>query len=472
MRRPRPKKISSLAPGLLSESVREILLQLQDKTYDDPPPCPRCGSEKRKRHDRRKRTYATIITDEGFRTINVWIKRYVCKVCGKVYYSQSPQSPQSPFYPGCLYGRAVVDTCLYLAAHNPFCRVEAILQSWGLQIDRDTIRSYVRRFGRRARNMAGVRIDTASVAINLVRLLFDAADVEELKTRLPGEVFQDVGDETYPAVKGAKKRLRQENAERALRGEKERPYPDSHTLACVFEVFHRFFVSVMVTSTPFNTMLADALKRPAKGCVGSVRDGSKCYRDPHIECVNHKARRMIGRDPAYRRLKKEAESREQIEEYCRVFYGRVREEEAARAAQAYPELVDREGRFVGALSTNHIEGGNWRFKFGLKVPYLDPASEEARTLLIAIQDSMKTFDAGRPCESFAHRHGCFEYSSVMADKDNDTDSDTLPGQGGQGDSPSDHAPNHTEEFVLWLNSAVLRARQRKEEALKAATTTN
>jgi len=474
MQEPRPKTINSLAPGLLAESILTILLQLQDKTYDDPPPCPRCGSEMRTRHDRRKRIYATIITDEGFRNITVWIKRYVCKGkgrgkgkgkgkgCGKVYCSRSP------FYPGCLYASPVVDTCLYLAAHNPFCRVEAILQSWGLQIDRDTIRSYVRRFGRRARNIAGVRIDNTSVAVNLVRLLFDATDVEELKARLPGEVFQDVGDETYPAIKGAKKRLREENLERALRGEKERPYPDSHTLACVYETLHKFFVSILVTPTAFNTMLADALERPAYGCVGSVRDGSKCYRGEHIDCVNHKPRRLIARDPVYRRLKKEAQSRAQIEEYCRLFYGRVREKEAERAAQMYPELVDGDGRFIGALSTNSMEGGNWRIKFGLKVPYLDPVSEEARTLLVALLDSMKTFDAGRPCESFAHLHGCFEYSSVMADKDNDRGPDTFPSRGGESDSSSDH----TGEFGLWLNSAVLRAKQGREKALKALAATS
>jgi len=91
----------------------------------------------------------------------------------------------------------VVDVCLHYAASNPFCRVEALLQEWGLQVDRDTIRSYVRRFGRRARSIAGIRIDGTSVAINLVRLLYilyDAADVEELKERMPWEVFQDVED--------------------------------------------------------------------------------------------------------------------------------------------------------------------------------------------------------------------------------------------------------------------------------------
>lgn len=223
MKRPRPKKISSLSPGLVRESIPSILLQLQDKLYDDPPPCPRCRSEERKRHGQRKHIYATIITEKGFQKIFVWVKRYVCKACGKYYRSRSP------FYPGCLYGSLVVDTCLFLASNNPFCRVEAVLQQWGLQIDRDTVRSYVRRFRARARSMAGIRIDTNSVAVNLVRLLYDVADVEKLKERMPGEVFQDVADETYPAVKGARKRLRDENTERALHGQPPRRYPQAQT---------------------------------------------------------------------------------------------------------------------------------------------------------------------------------------------------------------------------------------------------
>ena len=127
------------------------------------------------------------------------------------------------------------------------------------------MRGYVRRFGRRARAIASVRIDGVSVALNVVRLLFDAGDVEELGRGLPREVFQDAGDESYPAVKGAKKRLREENVERALRGKKKRPYPESYPLACVYEVFHNFFTSLLVTRTPFNTMLAQRLTGPARG---------------------------------------------------------------------------------------------------------------------------------------------------------------------------------------------------------------
>jgi hypothetical protein len=429
-----------------------ILLQLHGKLYQDPPPCPGCGSEVRRRHDKRPRLFATVITEEGFQQVTVWVKRYRCKGCGRTYRSRSP------FYPGCVYGNLVVDTCLYLAAANPFCRVEAVLQELGLQVDRDTVRGYVHRFGRRARRIAGVRIDGGSVAINLVRLLFNAADIEELKARMPWEVFQDVADETYPAVKGARKRLRDENADRTLKGEPPRRYPQSHTLACVYEAQHRFFTSILVTPAAFNTMLADALKRPAKGCVGSVRDGSKCYRDPHIDCVNHKARRLIARDREYRRLRKEAQNRGQIAEYCKQFYSTVREKEAAKAAQAYPELVDKD-RFTGVLSTNSMEGGNWRMKFALKVPYQDPATVEARTTLVAIADSARTFGRGRPHESFAHRHSCFQYSTVMtANQHNDTDTDTDPSPSHTEDNhPSNNdTTRHTNQFTLWLNNAVER----------------
>lgn len=490
MQKPKPKKISSLAPGLLAESVRGTLLQLEDTLYDDPPPCPRCKSQERTRHDKKPRLLATLITlttqeatdtedreaGNGFHKVWVWVKRYVCKACRKVYYSRSP------FYPGCVYGKPVVDICLFYAAHNPFCRVEHFLQQWGLQVDRDTIRNYVRRFGRRARNIAGVKIANSTVAINLVRLLFDAGDVEEFKERMIGEVFQDIADETYPAIKGAKKRLRDENWRRALKGEIPRKYPQSHTLASCYEARHKFFLSILVTVMAFNTMLADALCRPAHGCTAPVRDGSRCYRGEHIDGVNHKARRLIARDPVYRMLRREAKNTgridqiEQVKEYCLLFYDRVRREEEEKAVKAYPELVE-EGHFVGALSTNSIEGGNWRIKFALKVPYKDPASLEARTLLIAISDSVKTFKAGKPGESFAHIHGCFDYSTVMAQtprnrtEKNNQEKDLGP-QTGNGDHGPLFKKRHTERYTVWLARAVNRATRKQQQKEVTTTTTN
>ena len=458
MRRPRPKTISSLAPELLKESLPRILLSYQDKTYDEPPPCPACGSEKRAKHDKRRRLYATVILDNRFEDVWVWVKRYRCRECGRVYASRAP------FYPGCLYGRLVTETCLYLSSANPFCRVEGVLQQCGLQIDRDTVRNYAHRFRARARDMAGIRIDQACVGVNLVKLLYGVADVEGLGERMPGEVFQDVADETYPAVKGAKKRLRDENTERSLRGEAEKRYPQSHTLAACWEARHGFFVSILVASTAFNTMLADALTRPARGCVGSVRDGSKCYRGEHIQCTNHKARRQIARDPEYRRIKKQATSRKDLQDHCLRYYRSVRQEEAERAAQAYPELVEN-GVFTGALSTNSMEGGNWRIKYGLRVPYTDPASIEARTILLAITDSVKTYKAGRPQTSFAHTHTSFTYARIMSASTTTrptptpTSGDTQTQAPASRPSPSPSQHDHTEKFQAWLTEAIDRTQE-------------
>jgi len=454
----------------LKESIPHLLLPYRDRLYDDPTPCPECGSEKRNRYDKQPRIFATIITQKGFQQIRVWVKRYVCKDCGRIYASRSP------FYPGCLYGNLVIDLCLFLSAANPFCRVEALLQQWGLQVDRDTVRNYVKRFGERARSAAGTRIDQSCVAVNLVRLLFDLASVEELAARMPGEVFQDVADETYPAVKGAKKSMRDENTERTLQGQPPVKYPQSHTLATCYEARHRFFLSVLVTPTAFNTMLADALCAPARGCVGSVRDGSTCYRGEHIQCANHKARRLIARDPEYRRLKREATCREQVRDYCLRYYSNVKEKEAAKAAQRYPDLV-QDGVFVGALSTNSMEGGNWRIKYSLAVPYKDPALLEARLLLIAVSDSVKTFKAGRPQETFAQVHGCFAYSTIMAQTSRPERVGTGMGSGlghgpGDGSDQSARQGGHTEIFALWLEQSIQRAAKKQAEKEVTTTTTD
>ena len=114
-------------------------------------------------------------------------------------------------------------------------------------------------------------------------------------------------------------------------------------------------------------------------------------------------------------------------------------------------------------------------KFALKVPYRDGVSVEARAVLVAIADSARTFGGGRPCESFAHRHGCFQYSSVMTVHEHpDRERETSPPRDGGGD-PSDHHTTrhsgHTEKFTLWLNNAVERAERSRENTLSTPTTT-
>ena len=84
-------------------------------------------------------------------------------------------------------------------------------------------------------------------------------------------------------------------------------------------------------------------------------------------------------------------------------YENAAAERAAVLREEYPTFWDEESEtFTGSLSTNAIEGGNWRLKYGLRTPY-------ARVP----HDSIYVFRNGRPEVSFTHRVGEFGYEDVM-----------------------------------------------------------
>jgi hypothetical protein len=88
----------------------------------------------------------------------------------------------------------------------------------------------------------------------------------------------------------------------------------------------------------------------------------------------------------------------------------------ATLKEDYPAFWDDEAEeFTGPVSTNAIEGGNWRLKYGLGVPYARCRGARARTSLLALRDSMATFTNGEPAESFAHRHGSFSFDQVLGE---------------------------------------------------------
>jgi len=77
--------------------------------------------------------------------------------------------------------------------------------------------------------------------------------------------------------------------------------------------------------------------------------------------------------------------------------------------ERYPNLVDSEScEFIGAMTTNSIEGGNWRLKYELRTAYQRDESIEGRCLLIALKDSTKNFKEGAPYRSFSNSNGTFQ----------------------------------------------------------------
>jgi hypothetical protein len=158
---------------------------------------------------------------------------------------------------------------------------------------------------------------------------------------------------------------------------------------------------------------AKVLRRAAKGSDYNLTDGHKAYScmSNRERCIVHRMRNKRKKDSIYRELKKKASPKE-IYEYCHGQYLIERARIKKKLSEKYPSFV-KDGRFAGALSTNAMEGGNWRIKYELRTPYKNRNSISARVVQLGIHESMKTFSRGKPTESFGSIHSSFTYSDVM-----------------------------------------------------------
>lgn len=388
--------------------MRSLIERLDGRLYDEPQPCPKCGSEGLHKLGTRERLYAKLLREEGgFRDVKVRVQRFRCKRCHHVYQAEGA------FYPECLYGKEVVDVAVYLAAGNPFNRVEAILMSAGLQVDRDTVKRWVKLFIRRSLEAAPVEIFGVSVAVNALRLLYGEDIVREVREEMGHATFNS--DETFEPVLGAKAALEEENSRREEAGEPPLPHPESWTVALSYLVEARTVASLLVTEGAMNALLARAVMAPtAQGDI-TVTDGNPSYNVvPHVLCVNHRARSALKRDPEWREKRRNGAPREEREAYAREFHIRIREDVVDGLRETHPQLFDAEGEFQGWVTTNPLEGMNRRFHYEIRVPYRDREALFGRELLIGIMDSLYTFRHGRPEVSFGASHSQFTIGEVMA----------------------------------------------------------
>jgi hypothetical protein len=67
-----------------------------------------------------------------------------------------------------------------------------------------------------------------------------------------------------------------------------------------------------------------------------------------------------------------------------------------------------------------MEGGNFRIKWKLRVPYSNLEGFFGRTILALINDSMHTFNGGRPVESFANNFSNLTFENIMSIRDTRT----------------------------------------------------
>jgi len=106
-----------------------------------------------------------------------------------------------------------------------------------------------------------------------------------------------------------------------------------------------------------------------------------------------------------------------ISSYMSDIYSFAKEEYKDWLSAQHPDLFDQEtGKYIGAMTTNAMEGGNWRMKYELRSAYQNVDSIEARCILLALKDSLQTFKEGRPHLSFANINGVFDFRRIMENR--------------------------------------------------------
>ena len=259
--------------------------------------------------------------------------------------------------------------------------------------------------------------------MNFLSLLFGVSTVDELKTEFAEELAAEdidglvgVADETYPAKKGAKKELYEENMRRKQEEENRKPWPESFTVGSAYLAQIGCFAGLQCRNTGFARALAFALVFPLDGVDYWLTDDHDSYNDilpDQVKCLVHKLRTRVRSDERMSELH-EAGELAKLREYLEEEYETSYEELVAALRQDYPEFWDEENdEFTGSVSTNVIEGGNWWLKYGLGVPYARCRGARARTTLLALRDSVSTFTNGRPAESFALHYGQTSFESVL-----------------------------------------------------------
>lgn len=412
MQNPKTKQINKLTPEVLYKPTIQFLLSFGGLFYNEFRRCPYCKSNKCKKHNIIEKIFCKLIVGGKFADVKVHVQVYYCKKCKKTYLAKSP------FYEGIMYCKPIVNLCLYFSAKNPYHRVESRLLEMGIQVDRDTVRNYSIKFESKMKKFAGIKCFDNEIGINLLKVMFDVDNVKDLREKYPNELYDGVADETYPRIKGEKKRFDEENKERKMNREDPVKYPKSFTLAVTYLSVLKIYASLIINKVPFNQLFANILLLPLLGADFINTDGHGAYNiadkfAEHLRCLFHKLKNLGKKDKELKKMQRDKRSLEEIKDYLSKKYRDLLEEALKELKGKFPKYFDKEENFLGAITTNSIEGGNWRIKFELRTAYSVKESITARTILICLNDSIFTYRKGVSIESFAHKYSNFTFEKIM-----------------------------------------------------------
>ncbi|MEM2869671.1 MAG: hypothetical protein QW379_04525 [Thermoplasmata archaeon] len=408
MRRPDPKPGNRLIPENLA-LILPMLYQgwFENKNFQESPPvCPKCKSQI-KPFDRVRRVYMRILTLEGIpRNIYVNVRRFRCS-------NGHITMANDAFYPNCRYGKRIVDLILYLGATRPFNSVEKDLSDLRIQVDRDTVRNYFKRFGARSAQLAGIKVFDKDQAVNVLKLLFGMETIEALRKRYPGLKLSTQADETYPAKKGALSQFRQTLVKCRQKGEECPDYPEAFTVGMRLSPEINIVTSLSVHPWPITDIQGMALRYPITGSDYTLTDGSGLYaRWPNrVPDLFHEARNMF---TEFREGLPEGQPlNEDLMNGFKEQFRKHKERRVRTLSTLYPQYVNDRNEFTGRLGAGAGEGLASRMKYFMGVPYKTISSFLGRIVAYAIVDSLYTFRRGKSSKSFAHSRSTFKWEDVM-----------------------------------------------------------
>ena len=121
-------------PPMLPALVQTGFLSVEGRTFAECAACPVCGGPV-SGYDSKERKFATIREGDAAHEIIVTVRRFRCRLCGRV----SPA--RAPFYPGTRLGSPVVDLCVVLSQTMTPGKAATFMESLGIVVDRGTVRN-------------------------------------------------------------------------------------------------------------------------------------------------------------------------------------------------------------------------------------------------------------------------------------------------------------------------------------------
>lgn len=122
---------------IVADIVQSGISAIEGVTFTRHSVCPACGGALAG-YDTKRKQFAHLIDENGPRTAYVFVRRFYCRSCHKLWYADEP------FYPDTRIGSVIIDLCIALSMTMPVNRVPAYLAAMGIAVNRTSCRLYVR----------------------------------------------------------------------------------------------------------------------------------------------------------------------------------------------------------------------------------------------------------------------------------------------------------------------------------------